>query len=82
MIDKKTQKRFEPILEEFRNGIAHHRAKGTTESRIRSILTASVRLAVEQVEDPELCVWLCDRFTEAAKVAPIVPNHGSSQKLH
>ena len=82
MIDKKTQMRFEPILEEFRRGIAHHRAKGTTENRIKNILTASVRLAVQQVEDPELCVWLCDRFTEAAKVAPITANHESSLKLH
>ena len=82
MIDKTTKQRFAHILEEFRKGIAHHRAMGTTENRIKNILSASVRLAVHQVEDPELCAWLCERFTEAAKREPIAATHDSSRKLH
>jgi len=54
MVDQKAKERFEPILAEFREGIAHHRAEGATEERIKQILSASVRLAKQQVEDPEL----------------------------
>ena len=82
MIDKKAKERLEPILEEFRKGIAHHRAKGTTEERIKRILSASVRLAVQQVDDPELCAWICAEFTKAAKVVPIVTNHPASRTFH
>ena len=57
------------VLEEFREGIAHHRAKGASEARIKQILSASVRLAVQQVHDPELCVWLCEEFAIAAELA-------------
>ena len=38
---------LQPILEEFREGIAHHRAAGASEARIKQILSASVRLAVQ-----------------------------------
>jgi hypothetical protein len=82
MLDEKAKERLEPILAEFRKGIAHHRADGATEERINQILAASVRLAVQQVDDPELCLWLCDEFTKAAKVAPIVTNHPASLTLH
>ena len=51
------------VLAEFRKGIAHHRAKGATEERIKQILSASVRLAVQEVDDPELCAWICEEFS-------------------
>lgn len=78
-IDKR---RFEHVLDEFRAGIAHHRARGATEERIRQILSGSIRLAVQQVDDPELCAWLCEEFSKAAKLAPILNNHPLSQTLH
>ena len=56
------------VLEEFRESIAHHRAEGASEARINQILSASVRLAVQQVHDPELCVWLCEEFAIAAEL--------------
>ena len=55
---------------------------GATEERIRQILTASIRLAVKEVHDPRLCVWLCDEFSKAANVAPIVNSHSLSLTLH
>jgi hypothetical protein len=82
MIDQKARDHFEPILAEFRKGIARHRAKGATEERIKNILSASIRLAIQQVEDPELCAWLCDEFSKAAHVAPIVTNYPSTRTLH
>jgi hypothetical protein len=82
MIDPKARNRFKPILAEFRKGIAHHRALGATEERIKQILSASLRLALQQVEDPELCAWLCDEFSKAAHVAPIVTNHPASRMVH
>jgi hypothetical protein len=82
MVDQKAKERFEPILAEFREGIAHHRAEGATEERIKQILSASVRLAKQQVEDPELCAWLCDEFSKAARVEPIAANHPPSRMLH
>jgi hypothetical protein len=82
MVDQKAKERFGPILAEFRKGIAHHRAEGATEERIKQILSASVRLAKQQVDDPELCAWLCEEFTKAAMVAPIVANHPASRALH
>ena len=78
MIDQKARDRFEHILAEFRKGIARHRAKGATEERIKNILSASI----QQVEDPELCAWLCDEFSKAAHVAPIVTNYPSTRTLH
>jgi hypothetical protein len=82
MIDQKAKERLEPILAEFCKGIVHHRAEGATEERIKQILAASIRLAVQQVEDSELCAWLCDEFSKAAKVAPIVTNYPASRMLH
>jgi hypothetical protein len=70
------------VLAEFRKGIAHHRAAGATEERIRQILSASIRFAVQEVDDLELCVWLCEEFSKAAKLAPILNNHPLSQTLH
>ena len=82
MMDTKAKLSLEPVLEEFRDGIAHHRAEGATEERIKQILSASVRLAIVQVDDPELCLWLCDEFRKVADVAPIVTNHPASPTLH
>ena len=70
------------VLEEFREGIAHHRAEGASEARIKQILSASVRLAGQQIDDPELCVWLCEEFAMAAKLAPILATHPKSPTLH
>jgi hypothetical protein len=66
----KAKKSLELVLAEFRKGIAHHRAEGATEGRIRQILSASIRFAVQEVHDPRLCVWLCDEFSKAANLAP------------
>src|SRR5262245_55295687 len=67
-MDANAKKSLELVLAEFRKGIAHQRAEGATEERIRQILSASIRLAVKEVHDPRLCIWLCDKFSEAAKV--------------
>jgi hypothetical protein len=77
-MDTKARRSLELVLAEFRKGIAHHRAQGATEERIRQILSASIRLAVQEVEDAKLCVWLCDEFSKAA----IVNSHPLSQTLH
>ena len=61
------KKSLRRALEKFREGIANHRAEGASEARIEQILSASVRLAVQQVHDPELCVWLCEEFAIAAE---------------
>jgi hypothetical protein len=81
MPNEKAKERFEPILAEFREGIAHHRAEGASEGRIKQILAAAVRLAVEQVDDPVLCIWLCEEFTRIARLAPIVANHPATPRL-
>lgn len=82
MVTEIDKRRFEHVLDEFRAGIAHHRARGATEERIRQILSGSIRLAVQQVDDPELCAWLCEEFSKAAKLPPILNNHPLSQTLH
>ena len=81
-MDAKAKKSLEAVLAEFRTGIAHHRATGVSEERIRQILGESIWLAFQQVEDPELRAWLCEEFSKAAKVAPIVTNHPASSTLH
>ena len=78
----KDKKSLKAVLAEFRKGIAHHRAEGATEERIKQILSASVRLAVQEVDDPELCAWLCDEFCKAARVPPIVNNHPLGRTMH
>jgi hypothetical protein len=70
------------VLAEFRKGIAHQRSTGATEERIKQILSASIRLAVQEVDDPELCAWLCEEFSKAARVAPIVNNYPLSRTMH
>jgi hypothetical protein len=82
MIDSKTKKRFEPILAEFRRGIALHRAEGATEERIRQILGASIWLTIHEVEDPEVRAWLCEEFNKAARLAPIITNYPGSSTIH
>ena len=59
------KKSLEPVLAEFRTGIAHHRAQGATEQRIRQILGEAIWLAFQQVKDPELRAWLCDEFRQS-----------------
>jgi len=81
MIDRKARKRFESIVAEFRKGIAYHRAKGSSENRIKQILAASQRLALKQISDPELCAWLCAEFAKAA-AAPIIANYPPNRMLH
>ena len=81
-MDAKAKKSLEAVLAEFREGIAHHRAQGASEERIRHILGESIWLAFQQVEDPELRAWLCEEFSKAARVAPIVTNHPASPTLH
>jgi hypothetical protein len=81
-MDAKAKKSLEAVVAEFRIGIAHHRAKGASEERIRQILGESIWLAFQQVEDPELRVWLCEEFRKAARVAPIVTTHPASPTLH
>ena len=76
------KKSLQPVLAEFRTGIAHHRAQGATEQRIRQILGEAIWLAFQQVKDRELRAWLCDEFRRAARVPPIATNHPSSVKLH
>ena len=56
MIDSTTKKRFEPVIEEFRRGIAHHRAEGATEALIKRLLGESIWLAIREVEDLEVRV--------------------------
>ena len=73
---------LKPVLAEFRKGIAHHRAQGATEERIRRILGEAIWLAVQEVKDPNLRAWLCEEFSKAARVAPIVTNHPANRKLH
>jgi hypothetical protein len=82
LMDKKAKRSLELVLAEFRRGIAHHRAEGATEERVRQMLSASIRLAVQEVHDPHLCVWLCDEFAKAAKVTLIVNSHPLSPTLH
>ena len=81
-MDAKAKKSLEAVLAEFRTGIAHHRAEGASEERIRQILGEAIWLAFQQVKDPELRAWLCDEFSKAAQVAPIVTNHSPSRSLH
>ena len=76
------KKSLEAVLAEFRRGIAHHRAQGATEERIRQILGEAIHLAFQQVKDREQRAWLCEEFSKAARVAPIVTNHPASPTLH
>ena len=76
------KKSLEPVLAEFRTGIAHHRAEGATEKHIRQILGEAIWLALQQVKDPELRASLCDAFSKAARVLLIATNHPGSGKLH
>ena len=66
-MDANAKKSLELVLAEFRRGIEHHRAVGATEERIMQILSASIRFAVQEVHDPNLCLWLCDQFSKAAR---------------
>ena len=76
------KKSLEAVLAEFRRGIAHHRAQGATEDRIRQILGEAIHLAFQQVKDREQRAWLCEEFSKAARVALIVTNHPASPTVH
>lgn len=62
------KKSLEAMLAEFRKGIAHHRAQGVSEERIRQVLGEAIWLAFQQVKDPELRAWLCVEFSKAAQL--------------
>jgi hypothetical protein len=81
VMDHEAKRSLESVLAEFRKGVEHHCAEGATEARIRQILSASIRLVVQEVQDAELCAWLCDEFSKSADVAPIVNSHPLSQTL-
>jgi hypothetical protein len=76
------KKLLEELVEEFRAGIAYHRARGTNEKRIRQILGEAIWLAFQEVKDPALQAWICDEFTKAAQLAPIVTNCPVSLTRH
>jgi hypothetical protein len=82
MIDPKAKERFRPVIEEFRRGIAYHRAQGATEALIKRLLGESIWLAFQEVEDPELRAWLCEEFAKAARVSPIVTSYPLSSTVH
>lgn len=82
MIDPITKKRFEPVIEEFRIGIAHHRAEGATEALIKRLLGESMWLALKEVQDPEVRAWLCDEFRKAVQVSPSVSNPAPGSTIH
>jgi hypothetical protein len=70
------------VVEEFRTGIAHYRAQGANETRIRQILGEAIWLAFQEIEDPALRAWISDEFTKAAGLAPIVTNCPVSLTRH
>lgn len=82
MINSEIKRRFWPVIEEFRREIAHHRAEGASERLIKRLLGASVWLAFQEVEDPEIRAWLTDEFTKATRVSPIVPNYPLDRTVH
>jgi hypothetical protein len=82
VIDNKAQGEVRACLAEFSRGIAHHRAEGATEERIRQLLGASLWLVVQEVDDPALRAWLCEELTKAARLAPIVTNYPANWTLH
>jgi hypothetical protein len=77
-----TKKSLKTVLTEFRRGIAHHRAQGASDERIRQLLGEAIHLAFQEVKDPELRAWLCEEFDKAARVGPILASHPASRKLH
>jgi hypothetical protein len=81
MINSKAKERFKPVIEGFRRGIAHQRAEGATEALIKRLLGESIWLAFQEV-DPELRAWLCDEFSKAARVSPIVTSYPLSRTVH
>jgi hypothetical protein len=81
-MDAKRKRSLKTVLAEFRKGIAHHRAQGATEERIRQLLGEAIYLAFQHVKDPEHRVWLVDELSKAARVAPIMTNHPASRILH
>jgi hypothetical protein len=76
------KKSLEAVLAEFRRGIAHHRAQGASDERIRQLLGEAIHLAFQEVKDRELRAWLCEELDKAARVRPILASHPASRKLH
>lgn len=73
---------LEQIVDEFRVGIAQHRARGADEKRIRQILGEAIWLAFQEVKDPVVQAWICDELTRAAQLAPIATNCPVSLTRH
>ena len=82
MIDSKTKERFSPVIAEFRTGIAHHRAEGADEALIKRLLGEAIWLALREVEDAEIRAWLCEEFSKAARVPPIVSTCPGNPTVH
>jgi hypothetical protein len=77
-----TKKSLKAVLTEFRRGIAHHRAQGASDERIRQLLGEAIHFAFQEVKDPELRAWLCEELDNAARVGPSLASHPASRKLH
>lgn len=82
MIDSEAKKRFKRVIAEFRRGIAKRRAEGATEALIKRLLGESIWLAIQEVEDPTLRAWVCEEFSKAARVSPIVTDHPLRPTVH
>jgi hypothetical protein len=76
------KKSLKAVATEFRRCMAHHRAQGASEERIRQILGEAIHLAFREVKDPEERAWLCEQFDKAVRVTAIVSSHPSSGMLH
>jgi hypothetical protein len=80
---KKTNKKsLKAVVAEFRRCIAHYRAQGASEERIRQVLGEAIHGAFHEVKDPEERAWLCEEFDKAARVTAIVSSHASNRMLH
>jgi len=82
MIDPKVKERFERVIAEFRREIACHRAEGATDTQIKELLGASLWLALQEVDDPELRKWVCEEFGKAARLPRIITSYPLSGTLH
>jgi hypothetical protein len=82
MIESKAKERFKPVIADFRREIASRRAEGATEAQIKQLLGASIWLALQEVEDPELRAWVCEEFGKVARVSAMVTSYPLSGTLH
>jgi hypothetical protein len=75
-------KSLKAVVAKFRRRVARHRARRSSEERIRQILGEAIHLAFQEVKDPEERAWLCEEFDKAARVGDIVVTHPARRKLH